>query len=415
MGITSQGVKILHDAGITVVPATALPKEWLAKYAPEASTTPVREEPKTSEMPKESAIASTPASSTSSFDPASLVLIKTDTGSGSGFIAKVKDKTYVYTNAHVICGGPGGFTGKIVSIKTASGRTIPTPYELELSEVADLNADKGLEDVARFPVTLTEGENAYEIAELDSHSAMNGKVTAYGNSLGGDVVTSLSGEILGLGTDRIEINCEIVPGNSGGPVVLEQTKKVIGISTYLINGERDIWSKGTKFEKVRRFALRPEKVTKWRKMLYTSLMSSTAELNAFDRDTLSLAAACFLNPKRNNAGFDLTVQSKGDYQVRSVLVDGNKHSLGQSINAAMARANQALGGGMGGNKSRMAVQGVVAHFAEFFNTVAAASASQMQSLQSADRAPYLKKLMPELIRERTQIHTAFVQQAGRFR
>jgi len=27
MAVTPQGVKILHDAGITVVPATALPKE----------------------------------------------------------------------------------------------------------------------------------------------------------------------------------------------------------------------------------------------------------------------------------------------------------------------------------------------------------------------------------------------------
>jgi hypothetical protein len=70
---------------------------------------------------------------------------------------------------------------------------------------------------------------------------------------------------------------------------------------------------------------------------------------------------------------------------------------------------------MGGNTARMAVQGVVVHFAEFFNTVSSASSSQMLSLQNADRAPYLKKLIPELIRERTEVHKAFVEQAARFR
>jgi len=417
MSVTPQGVKIVHDAGISVIPAASLPKEWLAKYAPDASVMPTasKEESKSADKLVESVPSVQGASSTSSFDPSCLVIIKTDNATGSGFIAKSGGKTYVYTNAHVICGGVGGFTGKIVSVKTASGRIIPVPYELELSDVKDLTSDNGLEDVARFPVVLKDGERAYEITELDSNTAMNGAVTAYGNSLGGDVVTSLSGNILGLGTDRIEISCEIVPGNSGGPVVLEQTKKVIGISTYLTSGQRDIWAKGTKFEKVRRFAMRPEKVTKWRRMLYTSLMSSTAELNAFDRDTLSLAAACFLNPKPNNAGFDVTVQSKGDYIVRNVLVDGSKHSLGQSISAAMSKVNQRLSGGMGGNGARMAVQGVVTHFAEFFNTVAQASSSQIQSMQSADRAPYLKKLMPDLIRERMEVHNAFTQQAARFR
>lgn len=417
MAVTPQGVKILHDAGISLLPAASLPKEWMAKYAPEAATAPQIKtaETKPPDMAKADASPSAQAASTASFDPSSLVIITTDTSSGSGFIAKSNGRTYVYTNAHVLCGAIGGFTSKIVRIQSASGRILPIPYELELSEVKDLTSDNGLEDVARFPVTLKEGESAYELSDTDSSIAMNGKVIAYGNSLGGNVVTSLPGNILGVGNDRIEVSCDIVPGNSGGPVVLEQTKKVIGISTYLTTGQRDIWAKGTKFDQVRRFAMRPEKVTQWRKMLYTSLMSSTSELTAFDRDTLSLAAACYLNPKPNNAGFDVTVQSKGDYLVRSVLVDGNKHSLGQSINAAMARTNQKLGGGMGGNNTRMAVQGVVVYFAEFFNTVAQASSTQTQSLQNADRAPYLKKLIPDLIRERKEVHNAFVQQGARFR
>lgn len=223
--VTPEGVKIVHDAGISLLPANAFPKEWLEKHAPDAlMTAPTNEKPETPNASVQNVSQST-GLSTSSFDPACLVFIKTDVGSGSGFIAKVNNKTYVYTNAHVLCGNVGGFTSKIVSIKNASGRSIPTPYELELSDMNDPNSDHGLEDVARFAVTLKDGESAYEISSSDSDVAMKEKIMAYGNSLGGDVMTSLNGEILGLGSDRLEISCEIVPGNSGGPVVLEKTKK----------------------------------------------------------------------------------------------------------------------------------------------------------------------------------------------
>lgn len=418
VSITPQGLKLVHDAGISTIPVSALPKEWLAKYAPDASSMPptgIEEKKIPATPPREQPVASGGAS-IKSFDPNCLVFIKTDNGSGSGFIAKMNDKTYVYTNAHVLCGDIGGFTTKIVSIKTAAGRVIPTPHELELSDMKDSTSEKGLEDMARFQVTLNEGETAYEISGLDPNTSMNSRVIAYGNSLGGDVVTSLSGEILGLGTDRIEISCEIVPGNSGGPVVLEQSKMVVGISTYIdASGTRDIWARGTKFDRVRRFALRPEKVTKWRRMQYTSLISSTAELNSFDRDTLSLAAACYLNPKPNNAGFDVSIQTRGDYELRKVLTEGSRHSLGQSIIAGMSKVNQRLNGSFGGNKALMSAQGVKPYFAEFFATVAQASSSQVLTMQNADRAPYLKKFIPELIRQRSEIHKEFMLQAARFK
>lgn len=355
--------------------------------------------------PGNAAAASAP--SPESFDPNCLVFIKTDSGAGSGFIARVGDKTYVYTNAHVLCGSPGGFTKKFVSIKTATGRTIPTPYQLELSDMYDPSSSNGLEDMARFPITLKEGEVSYELGGLDVNTSMSQNVVAYGNSLGGDVITSLPGNILGLGTDRIEISCGIVAGNSGGPVVLADSNKVIGVSTYLSSGgNRDIWTSGTTFSQVRRFALRPDKITKWRRMLYTSLMSSLAELAAFDRDTLSLAAACFLNPKPNRGGFDVPSQRNGDYVIREVLVDGGRYPLGGTINAGIAKVNQRLGA----TKSTMSVVSVVPVFAEFFNTVAGTSASQMSSLQSADRAPYLKQFIPELIAIRKRIHERFVQE-----
>lgn len=355
----------------------------------------------------------TPTTATgSSFDASCLIIIKTDHGSGSGFIAQVGGKTYVYTNAHVICGTPAGFTSKIVSIKTASGRSIPIPYEIELSNTYDPNTSHGLEDVARFPVTLKEGEAAYALADTHFSISVNQRVTAYGNSLGGEAVTSLDGAVLGLGNDRIEVSCQIVPGNSGGPIVLTDTRQVIGISTYLDSGKRDIWTRGTVFENVRRFAVRPDKVTQWRKMQYTSLMSSLAELNAFDRDTLTLAAACYLDPKPNRGGFDVPSRPRGDYIIRQLIVDGSRFTLGAAISSGIAKVNQRLGAG----KGTIAMTQVVPVFAEFFSSVAQVSSSQISMLSNADRAPFVKQFIPELLEIRKTIHAAFLNEgATRYR
>lgn len=412
---TDQGLKIVHSAGISMVPFKSLPKEWLDRYKPggapatPAPATPAPAVAATTTAPASPAAA--PQATAEGFDPSCLVFIKTDSGSGSGFVARAEGRTYVYTNAHVLCGSPGSFTKKIVSIKTAAGKTIPTPYELELSNISDATSETGLEDLARFPIVLQEGEAAYDIGGLETTDLMSKKVVAFGNSQGGDVMTSLPGAVIGLGTDRIEISCQIVPGNSGGPVLVKDTRQVVGISTYATSGERDIWQSGTRFEGVRRFALRPERVTKWRKMLYTSLMTSLAELRAFDRDTLSLAAAGCLEPRPNRGGFEVPSHRRGDFVIRQVLMDGSQHSLGAAISEGIGRVNGRLSGAQG----RIAVVEVVPVFANFFTTVAAASASQMSSLGIADRAPYLKKFIPGLIEIRKYYHEFFIQQGGRFR
>lgn len=424
MGTTEQGVKVVHDGGIAVVPFRHLPENLQAKYAAPEATAPAKNAMaaatasptmRTTEDSNPEAKKSSEGSSPSTgkgFDLNCLVFIKTDSGSGSGFVVNVAGKTYIYTNAHVLCGAPGGFTKKIVSIKTAAGRSFPTPYDLELSAVYDAAAPNGLEDMARFPVTLKPGEPAYEFAAMDSMPKAGQKVVAYGNSMGEDVMTTLDGNIMGLGTDRIEVSCEIVPGNSGGPVIFPDTNEVVGISTYLATGKRDIWTQGTQFSQVRRFAIRPEKVTKWRKMLYTSLISSLAELSAFDRDTLSLAAACFLNPRPNRGGFDVPSHQNGDYVVRQVLMDGTKHELGGTISGGITRVNQRLAGAGG----TVAMMTVVPVFAEFFGTVAAVSSAQMSSIRNGDRAPYVKQFIPQLLELRGEIHKVFVQQGNtRFR
>lgn len=414
LSVTGGKAKISHDTGLAVIPSGGLPKEVLAKFPPSdgPAPAPTSAVPSPTAPTASSATSSPPSQSSSSFDPNGLVFIKTDTAAGSGFIASVGGKTYVYTNAHVICGEPGGFTSKLVSIRTASGREIPLPYKIELSDTYDPASPRGLEDVARFPVDLKDGETAYQLASLDVSGALDQDVVAYGNSLGSDVITSLEGKIVAVGVDRIEISCQIVPGNSGGPVVLPASRKVIGISTYATNGNRDIWTKNTQFEGIRRFAVRPEKITKWRNMPLTGLISAIGEFKAFDRDTLSLAAACFLDPKANRGGFVAPSVKRGDYVIRDVLVDGSTQPLGAAISNGIARVNQRLGGA----PATLAMQTVVPVFTEFFSSVAAASTSQIESLKNPSRAPYLKQFVPEMVELRSKIHAEFVKQgATRFR
>lgn len=425
--LEESGVALAYADGIGTIPLSDMPENLIAKYdfgpnavmpgVIKAQTTFLAQPPITLSDTTPAASNTTAAATTSttkpgegksSFDSSSLVIIKTDTGSGSGFIASQNGKTYVYTNAHVICGSPGGFTSKIVSIKTASGKTIANPYDIDLSITYDASAPNGLEDVARFPVAVTEGTTVYEIPSDDLAVTVNQSVVAYGNSLGADVVTSLEGTVLGLGTDRIEISCDIVPGNSGGPVVLQSTKQVLGISTYLDSGERNIWSSNTKFAQVRRFAVRPNKVKQWRKMQLSSLFSALTELRAFDRDSLSLAAACYLNPKPNNGGFDIPSTQQGDYIIKQVIVDGSKHTLGALISSGIAKVNQRLGG----SKSAMSVAGVVPVFNEFFATVSQASTSQADSLSISDRVPYLKQFIPAIVARRRAIQAAFVNEGN---
>ncbi len=412
MGVTEKGLKISHDSGISILALKSLPAELALKYAPQEQIPQASTEKELLKMVDSREEPGSAAAISSSFDPSCLVIIKTNSGSGSGFIAQSEGKTFVYTNAHVICGRPGSFTQKIVSVRTGTGREIPIPFELELSLHYDPNASHGLEDVARFPVTVKEGEVAYQIKAPAVTEYMNREVIAYGNSQGMDVLTSLKGQVIGLGTDRIEISCEIVPGNSGGPVVLADTKQVIGISTYLQNGGKDIWSKGTTFEGIRRFAVRPEQVTKWRKMQLTSLITSLSELQAFERDTLSLAAACYLDPRPNRGGFDMPSTQKGDYVVKQVILDGSKHTLGSTISSGIARVNQRLGAA----SATLAMQAVVPVFSEFFSSVAAKSSSQISALQTSDRVPYVKQHFAELIEVRKEVHAQFVKEGlSRFR
>jgi hypothetical protein len=149
--------------------------------------------------------------------------------SGSGFIANLDGKPYLFTNQHVIMGADK------ISFKTASGKTL-RPMGVELASTLD---------IARLP--LAPDSPALEISDRISKDI---PIAVFGNSEGGGVATELYGKVISIGSDRIEVSADFVSGNSGSPT-LNLDKEVIGIASYVS------WKTNKKDETVtRRFCYR---------------------------------------------------------------------------------------------------------------------------------------------------------------
>lgn len=168
-------------------------------------------------------------------------------GGGSGFVVRVFDRVWVASNAHVLAGSDR------VEIVAADGTVLPWQRALIGRR----------EDVVLFE-TETTLEPLSLVESVERSVPIGAAVTAYGNSHAKNAITALPGEVLGIGPGRVEVSATFVRGNSGGPIVLEGTDRVVGISTYFTyppEGEPGV--EGTRFEgRIRRFAVRLDGLTR---------------------------------------------------------------------------------------------------------------------------------------------------------
>ena len=182
-------------------------------------------------------------------------------GNGSGFLVQSEGRVHLYTNQHVI----SGTRPENLELDSAAGESLPA---------GPLEIDPG-RDVARILVPATKGLIVADTVTLDE------AIACYGNSQGAGVVTRDEGKVLGVGADNVEVDAEIVPGNSGGPIV-NHLDEVVGVATYVKRGqapganneedekdrneaeEKAHWTiQGTRYTQTRRFGLNLTGGTEW--------------------------------------------------------------------------------------------------------------------------------------------------------
>ena len=199
-----------------------------------------------------------------------LVIVECKESVGSGFLLAMGGKTYLVSNEHVL--------------RSAS---TPTAKLLDgtLLQLGEFSVAADRRDLARFEVlNCTNAPLRLKVRAL----MMGEQVVMYGNSRGAGVVTESKGFVNGIGPTRFESNVEIVPGNSGSPI-LDMDGAVAGIAAHLqkekdSTSTRDWGNAGTRYDgAVRRFAVTCQDV-QWltiRRGEYESQVRDLSELDMF--------------------------------------------------------------------------------------------------------------------------------------
>jgi serine protease Do len=66
------------------------------------------------------------------------------------------------------------------------------------------------------------------------------KVAVVGNRRGGGVATQVSGVVQGVGPDKVEVDAQFQPGNSGSPIMHVASGEVIGLAAYSQTRKLDV-------------------------------------------------------------------------------------------------------------------------------------------------------------------------------
>lgn len=212
-----------------------------------------------------------------------IAVIEGDRSNGTGFFCKAEGKTYLYTAAHVLSGNAR------LQVKLRNGAVVRKFGALEAAEGADL---------VRLPVE-EEVPQVLEIAPETGMAKVGESVFASGNAGGGGTVGFEPGKIMGVGAESIEIDAQVIQGNSGGPILDGKTRRAIGVVTHLTAERKDLWAEETRYSEVRRFGCRLDRMWDWKKVpVEAFLKEGKAVLAVQDQSELMIAA---LQPEKWNS------------------------------------------------------------------------------------------------------------------
>jgi hypothetical protein len=202
----------------------------------------------------------------------SFVFVTGKEGAGSGFIATLGKSNFLISNAHVAAGI------KNAAFKTLDDAAVP-------GGAASIAVGRDI-----FCMAQPAGGTPLEIMQdVGSNAAIGDDVVVLGNAEGEGVVNTITGKIVGIGADRVEIDAPFVPGNSGSPIIHLKSGKVIGVATYLVINDYDAVTNEKNVKPViRRFGYRLDNVKAWQAVDWRPFYAQAAELQNIDTLTADL-------------------------------------------------------------------------------------------------------------------------------
>lgn len=172
----------------------------------------------------------------------SIILVTTDSASGSGFIVQEGERFFVVSNAHVF----GDCRGLKLQLLDGTQLGFDGVRFSKNKDIAQARLKIGPE-LSKLITPLSPAQEDISIGN---------KIVVYGNSQGKNVVTELKGKVTGVGPNEIEVDAGFVSGNSGSPIV-NKAGEVVGVATYATRSKAPEWTvEGTRFAKTRRFGVR---------------------------------------------------------------------------------------------------------------------------------------------------------------
>ncbi len=250
-----------------------------------------------------------------------LALVRDQNRSGSSFVARYGTKTCVFTNQHVVAG------------TVNPTFTLPSGTQLRVGTAAAAQEH----DIMAYG--MPEGTEAMDVLMgVDRLVSIGDDVVVLGNPDGSGVIHPLSGKVVGLGPQLVEISAEIVPGSSGSPVVHMKTGKVIAIASYL-QFEKADFQKGKLVDQVRRFCYRLDSIKKWEPVRWGDYTDEAMTLENARTRTTELAML-MMNSKSLSR---FTPTAVTDFELQTILKKYQANiPLGKTIRERIAVADTFL-------------------------------------------------------------------------
>lgn len=204
----------------------------------------------------------------------SLVFVTGNNGSGSGFLGKYANGTFLFTNAHVVAG-----------VKGANFKTLDdAPVKAGAASCAVGH------DVVLLQAT-TAGRPFELMQGVDEGAGIGDEIVVLGNAEGAGVINTITGRIVGIGPKLVEVDAPFQPGNSGSPIVHLKSGKVVGVATYAIVRKYDPATKEpVKDPVIRRFGYRVDTIKTWQPINWPAFEAQAAEMETVEKLTNDLAA-----------------------------------------------------------------------------------------------------------------------------